>query len=46
MEKEVNKKRKEIINYLKEEKITGIEWEIIRDYIDEMYESIKNNSTL
>ena len=41
MESRLNKikeKREEILNYLKDEKITAFEWEnLIRNYIDQKY---------
>lgn len=44
MEREIKikEKRKEIIRWLEEEKITYKEWEFIKTYIDEEY----RNSTL
>lgn len=34
----IKEKREEFINYLKDEKITGFEWEnLIKNYIDQKY---------
>lgn len=46
MEEKVKRIRKELIEKIKNEKVNFFEWERIRDYVDEMFEQLKKESTL